>query len=446
MNLKTSLYNIFSYKPNLNNDFSLSESPNNISEKKINQNIYLEYDKNINFIKDKYSLLINSDIVLKEFIINIKNKTFKAFLLFIDGMINSESINSSVLEPLLLKNSIRMNTPSSEIKKINNIKKFDLKEFLLNHLIQENSITIEDNFENTFSKINSGYTALFVESLNIAICIEAKKLAGRSITTPQSESIVRGSHESYIENIRTNTSLLRKIINNENLIIENTTIGEITKTQVAICYMKNITNDDLVSEVKFRLNNLKIDNLLSSGQLENLIKDNSNNIFPEIIATERPDRTCNYILNGRIAIIVNGSPYALIVPAIMIDFFSSSEDMNLNYIFSNFLKAIRMFALFIATFLPGIYVAVTMYHQEFIPDELLYAMVSARENIPFSIIFEIIIMEIAFELIREAGIRVPSPLRTNNRYSWCFNSWGSSCRSKYSKSYTCNNSCRYCCF
>ena len=214
MNLKTSLYNIFSYKPNLNNDFSLSESPNNISEKKINQNIYLEYDKNINFIKDKYSLLINSDIVLKEFIINIKNKTFKAFLLFIDGMINSESINSSVLEPLLLKNSIRMNTPSSEIKKINNIKKFDLKEFLLNHLIQENSITIEDNFENTFSKINSGYTALFVESLNIAICIEAKKLAGRSITTPQSESIVRGSHESYIENIRTKNSLLRKIINN----------------------------------------------------------------------------------------------------------------------------------------------------------------------------------------------------------------------------------------
>ena len=402
MNLKTSLYNFFSYQPKINTDFSIPNSPNNILKENIKQNIYFEYDKNINFITDKYSLLINSDIVLKEFVINIKNKTFKACLLFVDGMINSESINSSVLEPLLLKNSIRMSTPTSDIKKINNIKKFDLKEFLLNHLIQENSINIEENFENTFNKINSGYTALFVDTLNIAICIEAKKLAGRSITSPQSESIVRGSHESYIENIRTNTSLLRKIINNENLIIENVSVGEVTKTQVAICYMKNITNNDLIAEVKFRLNNIKIDSILSSGQLENLIKDNVNNLFPEIIATERPDRTCNYLLNGRVALIINGSPYALIVPAIMIDFFSSSEDMNLNYIFSNFLKIIRIFALFIATFLPGFYVSITMYHQEFIPDELLYAMVSARENIPFSIIFEIIIMEIAFELIREA--------------------------------------------
>ena len=402
MNFKNSIYNIFSYKPNNNNDFTIPNSPNNIIEEEINKNIYTEYNKNIDFITDKYSLLINSDIILKEFEITIKNKTFKACILFIDGMINSESINSSILEPLLLKNSIRMNSPNLENKKINNVKKFDLKEFLLNNLLQENSITIEKNFQNAFNKVNSGYTALFVDTLDISICIEAKKLAGRTISVPQAESIVRGSHEAYIENIRTNTSLLRKIINNENLIIENISIGKITKTQVAICYMKNITNDDLVAEVKFRLNNLKIDSLLSSGQLENLIKDNVNNIFPEIIATERPDRTCNYILSGRVALIINGSPYALIVPAIMIDFFSSSEDMNLNYIFSNFLKIIRMFALFIATFLPGFYVSITMYHQEFIPDELLYAMVSARENIPFSIIFEIVIMEIAFELIREA--------------------------------------------
>lgn len=426
MNLKNSLYNIFSYKTNTNTDFTIPDSPNNTpKENNIKQAIYPEYDKIISYITNKYSLLINSDIILKEFEINIKNKTFKACLLFIDGMVNSESINSSVLEPLLLKNSIKLTPPTenNENKKLQNVRKFNLKEFLLNHILQENSINIEKTFEDAFNKINSGFTALFVETLDIAICIEAKKIEGRAIMAPQAESIVRGSNESYIENIRTNTSLIRKIINNENLIIENTSIGEITKTQVAICYMKNITNDDLVAEVKFRLNNLKIDSLLSSGQLENLIKDNINNIFPEIIATERPDRTCNYILNGRIALIVNGSPFALIVPAIMIDFFSSSEDMNLNYIFSNFLKIIRIFALFIATFLPGFYVAITMFHQEFIPDELLYAMVSARENIPFSIIFEIVLMEIAFELIREAGIRVPSPLRSNHRNCRSFNPW-----------------------
>ena len=432
MNLKNNLYNLFSYKPNNNVDFTIPESPNNLPEEKnLKQNIYPVYDNTVQYIKNKYSLLINTDIVLKEFEINIGNKTFKACILFIDGMVNSESINSSVLEPLFLRNSIKMTVPSNEIsenkKKIQNVKKFDLKEFLLNHLIQENSVNIEKTFEDAFSKVNSGYTALFIDTLDIAICIEAKKLQGRSITEPQSESIVRGSHESYIENIRTNTSLLRKIINNENLVIESTAIGDITKTQVAICYMKNVANDDLVAEVKFRLNNLKIDSILSSGQLENLIKDNINNIYPEIIATERPDRTSNYLLNGRIALLINGSPYALIVPAILIDFFSSSEDMNLNYIFSNFLKLIRMIALFIATFLPGTYIAITIYHQEFIPDELLFAIVSSRENIPFSIIFEIIIMEVAFELIREAGIRVPSPLRSNNRNCWSINIRRSCC-------------------
>lgn len=425
MNFKNNLYNLFSYKPNNNIDFTIPESPNNlIEESNTKQNIYLTYDHAIQYIKTKYSLLINTDIILKEFEINIKNKTFRACLLFIDGMIDSDSINSSVLEPLFLRNSITMTVPSEDTenkKKLQNVRKFNLKEFLLNHLIWQNSIKVEKTFEDAFEKVNSGYSALFIDTLDIAICMETKQLQGRSISAPQSESIVRGSHESYIENIRTNTSLLRKIINNENLVIESTSIGEITKTKVAICYMKNIANDDLVAEVKFRLNNLKIDSLLSSGQLENLIKDNINNLYPEIIATERPDRTCNYLLNGRIALIVNGSPYALIVPAILIDFFSSSEDMNLNYIFSNFLKIIRMIALFVATFLPGFYVAITIFHQEFIPDELLFAMVSSRENIPFSIIFEIIIMEVAFELIREAGIRVPSPLRTNNRNCWSIN-------------------------
>ena len=425
MNFKNNLYNIFSYKPNNTIDFTIPESPNNLPEEKnIKQNIYPTYDNIIAYIKDKYSLLINTDIILKEFEINIKNKTFRACLLFIDGMIDSESINTSVLEPLFLKNSISMTVPNEnpEIKKkIQNVKKFDLKEFLLNHLIWQNSINVEKTFEDAFEKVNSGYSALFIDTLDVSICIEARQLQGRSVTEPQSESIVRGSHESYVENIRTNTSLLRKIINNENLVIENTNIGEITKTKVAICYMKNIANDDLVAEVKFRLNNLKIDSLLSSGQLENLIKDNLNNLYPEIIATERPDRTSNYLLNGRVALIINGSPYALIVPAILIDFFSSSEDMNLNYIFSNFLKIIRMIALLVATFLPGFYVAIAIFHQEFIPDELLFAMISSRENIPFSIIFEIIIMEIAFELIREAGIRVPSPLRTNNRNCWSIN-------------------------
>lgn len=415
MNLKNKISNFLSYKPDEDPDFLIPTSPNNLPpDSKTSQNIFSSYDKNIEYVKTKYNLLINNDIVLKEFEIIIKNKKFKAFLLFIDGLVDSESLNSSLLEPLLLKNSIEIpiseNTTNSKKHILQSVKKFNLKDFLVNNLIKQSSMKVEKNFENTISNINAGFSALFVETLDVSICIEAKKLQGRSIAEPQAESIIRGSHEAFVENIRTNTSLIRKIINNENLIVEETNVGKITKTKVAICYMKNIANDDLVAETKFRINNIDIDFLFSSGMLENLIKDNLNNFFPEIIATERPDRTCNYLLNGRIAIIVNGSPYALIVPAIIIDFLSSVEDLNLNFIFANFLKIIRIIGLFIAIFLPGFYVAITLFHQEFLPDELLFAIVSSRENIPFSVIFEIIIMEISFELIREAGIRVPSSL------------------------------------
>lgn len=245
-----------------------------------------------------------------------------------------------------------------------------------------------------------------------AFCIETKGFEGRSVSEPITESIVRGSQEAFVENIRTNTSMLRKIVNNEHLIIEETEVGKISKTKVAICYIDNIANDDLVAETKYRINNLNIDYLLSSGQLEQFIKDNPKNSFPQSIATERPDRVSNYLLNGRVAIIVNGTPFALVVPAIFIDFLSSGEDRNLNYHFANFLRFIRAIALFFAIFLPGLYVAITNYHQELIPSELLFAIANAREAIPFPVIFEIIVMEISFELIREAGLRVSSSFST----------------------------------
>ena len=188
--------------------------------------------------------------------------------------------------------------------------------------------------------------------------------------------------------------------------------GKISRTKVAICYIQNIANDDLVAETKYRINNLDIDYLLSSGQLEQLIKDNPQESFPQTIATERPDRVCNYLLSGRVAIIVNGAPFVLVVPAIFIDFLTSAEDVNLNYHFANFLKFIRAIALAFSILLPGMYVAITTYHQELIPSELLFAIANSRDAIPFPIIFEIITMEISFELIREASLRVSSSFST----------------------------------
>lgn len=424
------LKSLFEYIPTNNNTFLLPSSPNNLpitEEKKVN--IFDDFDKNFEYLKVKYNLLINSDINTREFEITVANKSFKALLIFIDGMTNSDSINNNILSPIMLKNSIRMN-PTNSIK-ISNIQKFNLKDFLLKRLISQNVVEISQDFKDCFEKINMGFVALFVDTLNIAFCIEAKDIKSRTISTPQSESVIRGPQASFIENLRINTAQIRKIINNENLIIENTKIGKITNTNVSICYMKNITNENLISEVKFRLNNLKIDSLTSSGELENLIKDNLHNIYPELISTERPDKTSKLILAGRIAILVDGSPFALIVPAFLLDFLISTEDFNLNNIFANFLRIIRVIAFFITVLLPGIYIAVTTFHDEFLPTELLLAIGGAREKIPFPIIIEIFLMELSFELIREAGIRVPSAFGQTIRNSWSFNTRRSCCISKY---------------
>lgn len=222
--------------------------------------------------------------------------------------------------------------------------------------------------------------------------------------------MVRGSQEAFTEVIRTNTSLLRRLVNNEKLIIESLEVGTLSRTKCAVCYMKNIANNDLVSEVKYRINNVNVDYLVSSGQLEQLIEDNGKTSLPQLIATERPDKTTNYLLEGRVVILVNGCPYAMIAPGTFIDFIASPEDLNLKFQFANLLKVIRIIAFAITLLLPGFYMAVTNFHQELIPTELLFAIVASRESVPFPIIFELILMQVSFELIREAGLRIPNPI------------------------------------
>lgn len=249
-----------------------------------------------------------------------------------------------------------------------------------------------------------------MDTLSIAFDIEVKGFQQRSIDKPSNETVIKGPHEAFVENIRTNTSLIRRIINNENLIIENIEVGKITKTKCAVCYMDNITNSDLINEVKYRLNNLEVDSVLSAGELEQLIVDSNNLGIPQVLSTERPDKATKYLLNGRVIIIINGSPYALIMPAVLIDFLTSPEDSNLKVNFGNFLRELRVLACFITLLLPGLYIAVTSFHQEILPTSLLYSILASRASVPFPIIAEILLMEFSFELIREAGLRVPSAI------------------------------------
>ena len=422
-------------EPNKNiYDFSLSspyeeskESPNQLTTKQIQENekmtevknIFPSLDITIEYMKVKYNTLINSDIVMRNFVLNARNRQYKAMLFFIDGMVDSQLINNNVLEALMMRNRANIfdgdqNQIVSEAKASNivvkRVKKFNLENYVYDCLLPQNNVKKITTFGSVFSSINMGNCILFVDTIPIAFDIDVKGFKQREVGNPNNEIIIKGPQEAFVENLRTNTSLLRRVVNNENLIIENVEVGKLSKIKCAICYMKNIVNDDLVAEVKYRMNNLEVDSLLSSGELEQLLEDNTKYSLPQIISTERPDKASTYLLEGRVVILVNGSPYALIVPAVFVDFLESSEDKNIKFQFANLLKVIRIASFLITLLLPGIYVAITSFHLEFIPTELLFAIVASRASVPFSIIFEIIIMELSFELIREAGLRVPSPI------------------------------------
>ena len=401
-------------------DFTIShETPSETQPEDLlkKQNIYPSVDVNLDYIKSRYNVLINSDIKLREFILNARGKQFKAFIIYIDGLVDTSSINDFILNPLMIKSySNQNNEPQVVSEAITNnisvrkIKRFNITDYIYECLLPQNSVKKVSSFDELVQNVNSGNCALFVDTINFAFDIDIKKFAQRSISEPKNEPSVRGSQEAFVENLRTNTSLIRKNINNENLIIENITIGKTNKNNCAVCYIKDIANSSLVSEAKYRLNNLDVDYVLSSSELIQLICDDPETTLPEILTTERADKACSSLLQGRVVIIYNGSPYALILPVTLFDFFTSQEDINLNYHFSNLLKVLRAIAFFITLLLPGLYLAITIYHRELLPTELLYSIVASRVNVPFPIVVEILMMELSFELIREAGLRVPSPL------------------------------------
>lgn len=244
----------------------------------------------------------------------------------------------------------------------------------------------------------------------MAYAADVKGWQSRSVGTPNTEIVLRGPQEGFTEGLRVNTGLVRKILKDENLLVENVQIGKKGKTPCSILYIKNIVNDALVAQVKNRLDNIEIDNIQDSGELEQLIEDASFLPIPQVIATERPDRVASMLSDGKVAVIVHGSPFALVVPATLPELVHSSEDLYIRFPYVNLLRFMRYIGMVMALLLSGIFVAVSSYHSELIPTDLLLSIAATREVVPFPLIIEILLMELAFELIREAGVRIPGPI------------------------------------
>ena len=267
----------FDLEPNFNNNLNNSNYINTTNSSDLvdtqYKNIFSSLNINLEYLKSKYNTLINSDVIIREFTLNARNKQYNAFIIFIDGMVNSELMNNNVLTPLMLRN--RANTfvgnqnqvVSEAISNnitVRKIKKFNLKDYILDCLLPQNSVVPVNSFANVFEGINMGNCLLFIDTLDLAFNIDLKGFKQRSISPPNNEMLIRGPQEAFTEVIRTNTSLIRRVVNNENLIVENISVGKISKTQCAVCYINNIANNALIAEVKYRINNLNVDYITTS--------------------------------------------------------------------------------------------------------------------------------------------------------------------------------------
>lgn len=280
------------------------------------------------------------------------------------------------------------------------------------HLIKERGLCIHqvketDRLEDVVEAVLSGDTVLLVDGHPFAIINGARGWESRQITEPETEVVVRGPREAFVETLRTNTALIRRKVKNPNLKIEMLKLGQVTKTDVAVVYIKGIVNDKLVGEVKSRLQGIDIDSVLESGYIEELIEDNPWSPFPQVNHTERPERLAARLLEGRVGIMVDGTPFVLTVPTVFIEFLHSAEDYYERFTIATAIRLLRFLAFFLSLLAPSLYIAIITFHQEMLPTALLLSIAAQREAVPFPAFVEALVMELSFEILREAGVRLP---------------------------------------
>lgn len=280
------------------------------------------------------------------------------------------------------------------------------------NILQDCALTVGDvkqfnDFDTLYTSVLSGDTVILLDGNNQGIVASKRGWKDRGVTEPSTQTVVRGPRESFSETLRTNTSLIRRRIKDPNLWLETMQVGRITRTDVSIMYMKGIVNEKILQEVRDRLGRIDIDGILESGYIEELIQDETLTPFPTISNTERPDAVAAGLLEGRVAILVDGTPFVLLVPALFTQFFQASEDYYQRWDFATLLRVMRFMSFFIALLAPSLYIAVTTFHQEILPPALLVGLAAQREGIPFPAFVEALMMELTFEILREAGVRMP---------------------------------------
>ncbi len=332
----------------------------------------------------------SDDIVFREFGIGENGGGIDAAVLFTDGLVDTKSVQDFIMETLLI-----------DIQNIDITKK-DIADILTVGNMQQ--VT---DFDTLFTRLLSGAAILLLDGYAQSFSISMSGFKDRGVTEAAGETVIRGPKEAFSETIRTNSALIRRKIKDPNLWLETRQIGRVTKTDVSIMYINGIVNDKVVEEVRKRLERIDIDGILESGYIEELIQDETYSPFPTMYNSERPDVIAAELLEGKVAILVDGTPHVLVVPALFISFLQSPEDYYQRADISSLLRILRFIGIFIALLGPSLYIAITTFHQEMIPTQLLISLAAQREGIPFPAFIEALMMEITFEILREAGVRMP---------------------------------------
>jgi len=357
-----------------NNNNPVNRSGSHMGHK----NISIKVEENIDNVKK--SLLHSSDLIVR----NLEFANRKIGIVFIDTLIKGEVLESQIIQQII-------QNPKKTIEETVSIK----------------DIKTSSSFDEIVVALVKGNAVIFTDNEGTAIILNIALLEGRSIEQPDTEQVLRGAQDGFIETLETNINLLRRRINNPNLVVKYVTLGRESDTSLAIVYVDSIANDDLVKEVERRISYIDVDYV---SNIEEYIEDNSFSPFPQMLTTSRPDRVSANLMDGRVAIITDGSPSVLVMPITFFSFYQTTDDYNSRWMMVSFFRLMRMLSFIISISLPALYIALVSYHFEIIPIELVSNVKSSLEYIPFPPLIEALSMQITLELLRESAIRLPSPI------------------------------------
>src|SRR5665648_85729 len=374
-------------------------------ERQIRKSPTYSYDEDMNKplsgIKVKEILSGSSDVVFREFLLQGKER-IPCLLVAVDGMVDKNQLDLFILKPLMV--DLAGHPEVAQLTLANVVDR------TLQSLLPGLEFKKISKMGEAIDAILSGDAVIFFGDSMEALVFGARGWEKRAVAEPITETIVKGPHEGFMETIRINTSLLRRKIKHPSLRMISLKLGNLTNTDLVVTYMDKIASSDLVSEVLRRLGNIKMDGVLDNGYIEEMIEDNPYSPFPQINYTERPDVLAGKLLEGKVGIILDGTPIVLVVPATLTQFLSVNEDYYQRPLSVILFRTVRYVGAFIALLAPSIYIAVTTFHQEIIPTDLLMSIAAGRQGVPFPALLEALTMMFILEILQEAGLRLPKPI------------------------------------